>query len=91
MKKRKWININGKWRIVHDRQEAIKGAKFIPCDEGSQIYSWQRTHKKAWQNYEKGPTGAYVPRSIEDVKNQMKKKNKNKNIGGPSLNDDYPF
>ncbi len=89
MKKRKWININGKWRIVHDAQEAMKGAKFIPCDEGSQIYSWQRTHKKAWQNYEKGPTGAYVPRSIEDVKNQMKKKNKN--IGGPSLNDDYPF
>ena len=76
MKKRKWININGKWRIVHDTQEAMKGARFIPCSEDSQIYNWQRTHKKAWVNHKDGPTGAYVPRTVEDVKKELKKKKK---------------
>lgn len=76
MKKRKWTNINGKWRIVPDTQEAMKGARFIPCSEDSQVYNWQRTHKKAWVNHENGPTGAYVPRTVEDVKKELKKKKK---------------
>jgi hypothetical protein len=36
-----------KWRIVPDRQEAMKNAKFIDCDEDTQVFNWQRTYKKA--------------------------------------------
>jgi len=72
--KKRWTNINGKWLLIPDTQKAMKGVKFIPCSEDSQVYNWQRTNKKAWENYENGPTRAYVSRSIEDVKKEVKKK-----------------
>ena len=74
MAKRKWININGKWRIVPNREDALKGGvKFIPCSEDTQVFNWQRTDLRS--KTREGVKGAYVPRTTEDVKKQ-----KNKNV-----------
>tara|TARA_B110000114_G_scaffold55362_1_gene58960 strand:+ start:415 stop:588 length:174 start_codon:yes stop_codon:yes gene_type:complete len=55
----------------------MKKIKFIPCSEDSQIYSWQRTNRKATAGALNGPCGAYEVRKIKDVKAALKKR-KNK-------------
>ena len=49
---------------------------FIPCTEDSQIYSWQRTNRKATERASYGPCGAYEVRKIEDVMAEKRKKKK---------------
>tara|TARA_B100001173_G_C15763090_1_gene451882 strand:- start:187 stop:399 length:213 start_codon:yes stop_codon:yes gene_type:complete len=52
------------------------GVNFIPCDEDSQTYNWQRTHRKATLGAGTGPCGAYEVRKIEDVMAERRKKKK---------------
>ncbi|MDB4438615.1 hypothetical protein N9176_00040 [bacterium] len=52
------------------------GIKFIPCDEDSQTYSWQRTNRKATSRAADGPCGAYEVRKIEDVMAERRKRKK---------------
>tara|TARA_Y100000385_G_C12921149_1_gene562609 strand:+ start:524 stop:730 length:207 start_codon:yes stop_codon:yes gene_type:complete len=52
------------------------GINFIPCSEDSQIYSWQRTNRKATSRAANGPCGAYEVRKIEDVMAERRKKKK---------------
>lgn len=52
------------------------GIKFIPCSEDSQIYSWQRTNRKATSRAASGPCGAYEVRKIEDVMAEKRKRKK---------------
>jgi hypothetical protein len=47
-----------------DENMKNKPIKTIACDEDSQVYNWQRTHKKA----------AYKPLVFEDKKKKKKKK-----------------
>jgi len=61
-------------KIVHKGKE-IK-AKFNPCDEGNQNYSWKRTNRKATRFASDGPCGAYEVRKIEDVMSHLRKKKK---------------
>lgn len=53
---KKWKKINGKWYKLETSSK--KQVKFIPCNEDSQIYNWQRTNKKATQSSLDGVTGA---------------------------------
>jgi hypothetical protein len=52
------------------------GINFIPCSEDSQIYSWQRTNRKATSRAANGPCGAYEVRKIEDVMAEKRKRKK---------------
>jgi hypothetical protein len=56
--------------------ERYAKAGIIPCTEDSQVYSWQRTNKKATARASHGPNGAYEVRKIEDVMAERRKKNK---------------
>lgn len=51
---------------------------FIPCSEDSQIYSWQRTNRKATARAADGPCGSYEVRKIEDVMSERRKNKKKK-------------
>jgi hypothetical protein len=60
-KEREWKKINGKW--YKKEGSSHKRVKFIACDEDVQIYNWQRTNKKALENFNNGPTGAIRKKS----------------------------
>ena len=63
-------------RALEKAKKQKRPAKRVACPEDIQIYNWQRTHKKAWWGHQTKITGAYTPRSIADVKAQLKKKKK---------------
>jgi hypothetical protein len=46
-KKSTWRKINGKWVNLEDISKKAGKAKYIKCDENSQIYTYVRTNKKA--------------------------------------------
>jgi hypothetical protein len=48
-------------------KDVKKPVKFVPCDEDSQVYSWQRTYKKAaYKPYQ-------VNEKVQKELNQLKK------------------
>lgn len=104
MRKKKSLwrkNRYGAWYKLKEPEG--KKTKFIPCDEGKQVFSWTRTNKKATENFNGGPTGAiwkkprgpvheYLNRDKEE-KAEPELPEVNEEDGTPSLDssDDYPF
>jgi hypothetical protein len=52
--------------MIGKKSQPSKPIKFIPCDENSQVYNWQKTNKKSMA----------VPR--KEFERQLKKFNINK-------------
>ena len=80
-----------------------KKTRFIPCDEGKQVFSWARTNKKATENFNGGPTGAiwqeprgpvheYLNRDKEE-KTEQEPKEQPEGFDNSTVDnvDDYPF
>ena len=65
-------------RALEKAKKQEKAVKRIACPEDVQVYQWQRTHKKAWYGHHTKVTGAYTPRTIEDVRAELKKMKKKK-------------
>lgn len=74
-KKKKWKKVNGKW---YKKEASSKPIRFIPCDEGSQVFSWQRTNKKATENFNDGPTGAVWKKPRGKVHDYLTREEKKK-------------
>jgi hypothetical protein len=75
-KEREWKKINGKW--YKKEASSHKRVKFIPCDEDTQVYNWQRTNKKAVENFNNGPTGAIMKKSRGKVHDYLTREEKSK-------------
>lgn len=73
--KRKWKKINGKWYL---KEASSKPAKFIACDEKVQVFNWQRTNKKATENFMNGPTGAVWRKPKGKVHDYLNREEKTK-------------
>ena len=89
-KEREWKKINGKW--YKKEGSSHKRVKFIACDEDTQIYNWQRTNKKATENFMNGPTGAVWRKPKGKVHDYLNREEKTKtNDNSKDDNDELSF
>ena len=83
--KKKWKKVNGKW---YKKEASTKPIRFIPCSEDSQVFSWQRTNKKATENFRSGPTGAVWKKPRGKVHDYLTRNDNEKEKKDNNNNDD---